>query len=190
VSRDPDHAPFRDYLSSAGWDLLPLSYRPSSTFLTRPTPITKIWEAVQNVYIGAGELSMLCRYPSCMGWDHPTALARWRLWRPYFSTLPSWFQLSFHPLFKWFPVWQSDSCPRFLAARAQNLLRRACLPMTDASCPLFHPCVISSRKPPRARTNCRISFCGKIGRRRRRLLMLRRASQLISGRITADDLAG
>ena len=46
MSRDPDHASFRDDLS-AGWDLLPLTYRPNSTFLT--TPITKIWEAVQNV---------------------------------------------------------------------------------------------------------------------------------------------
>jgi len=26
VSRDPDHAPFWDNLSSAGWDLLPLIY--------------------------------------------------------------------------------------------------------------------------------------------------------------------
>ena len=50
MSRDPDHAPFRDDLSSAGWDLLPLTYRPNSTFLT--TPITNIWEAVQNVQIG------------------------------------------------------------------------------------------------------------------------------------------
>jgi len=28
VSRDPDHAAFRDDLSSAGWDLLTLTYRP------------------------------------------------------------------------------------------------------------------------------------------------------------------
>jgi len=28
VSRDPDHAPFWDDLSSAGWDLLSLTYRP------------------------------------------------------------------------------------------------------------------------------------------------------------------
>jgi len=28
MSRDPDYAPFTDDLSSAGWDLLPLTYRP------------------------------------------------------------------------------------------------------------------------------------------------------------------
>jgi len=33
-SRDPDHAPFRDGLTSAGWDLLPLTYRPNLKFLT------------------------------------------------------------------------------------------------------------------------------------------------------------
>ena len=26
MSHDPDHAPFRDGLTSAGWDLLPLTY--------------------------------------------------------------------------------------------------------------------------------------------------------------------
>jgi len=40
MSRDPDHAPFRDDLSSAGWDLLPLTYRSNSKFLT--TPIMKV----------------------------------------------------------------------------------------------------------------------------------------------------
>jgi len=50
VSRDPDHAPFGKYFSLAGWDLLPLTYKPNLKFLT--TPITKIWEAVQNVQIG------------------------------------------------------------------------------------------------------------------------------------------
>jgi len=33
----------------AGWDLLPLTYRPNLTFLI--TPITKIWKALQNVEI-------------------------------------------------------------------------------------------------------------------------------------------
>jgi len=37
VSRDPDHAPFRDDLSSAGWDLLPPTYSPNLKFLTIPT---------------------------------------------------------------------------------------------------------------------------------------------------------
>jgi len=50
VSRDPDQAPFRKYFSSAGWDLLPLTFRPNLKFLT--TLITNIWEAVQNVQIG------------------------------------------------------------------------------------------------------------------------------------------
>jgi len=40
-SRDPDHVPFRVDLTSAGWDLLPLTYRPNLKFLT--TPIMKIW---------------------------------------------------------------------------------------------------------------------------------------------------
>jgi len=39
-SRDPDHTPFRDDLTSAGWDLLPLNYRPNLKFLT--IPIMKI----------------------------------------------------------------------------------------------------------------------------------------------------
>jgi len=39
-SRDPDRALFRDDLLSAGWDLLPLTYRPNLKFLT--TPVTKI----------------------------------------------------------------------------------------------------------------------------------------------------
>ena len=34
VSGDPDHAPFRDDLTSAGWDLLPLAYRPNLKFLS------------------------------------------------------------------------------------------------------------------------------------------------------------
>jgi len=37
VSRDPDHASFRDDLTSAGWDLLPLTYRPNLKFLITPT---------------------------------------------------------------------------------------------------------------------------------------------------------
>jgi len=49
LSRDHDHAPFRDNLSSCDWDLLPLTYRPKSKFLI--THIAKIWEAVQNVQI-------------------------------------------------------------------------------------------------------------------------------------------
>jgi len=40
VSHDTDHAPFRNGLTSAGWDLLPLTYRPNLKFLT--TLITKI----------------------------------------------------------------------------------------------------------------------------------------------------
>jgi len=40
-SRDPDHVPFRVDLTSAGWDLLPLIYKPNLKFLT--TPIMKIW---------------------------------------------------------------------------------------------------------------------------------------------------
>ena len=50
MSHDPEQAPFRDGLTSAGCDLLPLTYRPNLKFLT--TLITKIWEAVQNVQIG------------------------------------------------------------------------------------------------------------------------------------------
>jgi len=46
VSRDLDYAPFRDDLTSAGWDLLPLTYRPNLKILT--TPIMKICKAVQN----------------------------------------------------------------------------------------------------------------------------------------------
>ena len=47
VPRVPDHTPFRDGLLSAGWDLLPLTYRPNMKFLT--TPIMKIRVSVQNV---------------------------------------------------------------------------------------------------------------------------------------------
>jgi len=50
MSHDPDHAPFRDDLISAGWDLLPLTYRRNLKFLT--TPVMKMWEPVQNVQIG------------------------------------------------------------------------------------------------------------------------------------------
>ena len=32
VSRDPDHASFRDDVSPAGWDLLRLTYRPNLNF--------------------------------------------------------------------------------------------------------------------------------------------------------------
>jgi len=49
VSHDPNHAPFRDDLKSAGCDLLPLTYRPNLKFQT--TPIMKIREVVQNVQI-------------------------------------------------------------------------------------------------------------------------------------------
>jgi len=49
MSRDYDHAPFRDDLLSSGWDLLPLTYIPNLKFLT--TPIPKICEAVQSVQI-------------------------------------------------------------------------------------------------------------------------------------------
>ena len=38
-SRDPDHAHFRDDLSSADWNLLLLTYRPNLKFLT---PVTNI----------------------------------------------------------------------------------------------------------------------------------------------------
>ena len=41
-SRDPDHAPFRDGLTSAGWDLLLLTYRPNLKSLS--PFITKIWQ--------------------------------------------------------------------------------------------------------------------------------------------------
>ena len=40
MSRDLDHAPFRDDLSLAGWDLQPTIYRPNLKFLS--TLITKI----------------------------------------------------------------------------------------------------------------------------------------------------
>jgi len=36
VSHDPEHAPFRNGLTSTGWDLLPLTYRPNLKFLTTP----------------------------------------------------------------------------------------------------------------------------------------------------------
>jgi len=49
VSHDPNHAPFRDDLKSAGCDLLPLTYRPNLKFQT--TPIMKIRQVVQNVQI-------------------------------------------------------------------------------------------------------------------------------------------
>jgi len=49
-SRDPDHAPFRDNLTFAGWDLILLTCRPNLKFLT--TPIMNIWEVVQNVQTG------------------------------------------------------------------------------------------------------------------------------------------
>ena len=32
------HAPFMDDLTSAGWDLLPLTYRPNLKFITTPVP--------------------------------------------------------------------------------------------------------------------------------------------------------
>ena len=34
IKCDPDHAPFRDDLSSTGWDFLSLTYRPNLMFLT------------------------------------------------------------------------------------------------------------------------------------------------------------
>ena len=52
VSRDLDHAPFRDDLTSAGSYLLALTYRPNLKFLT--TPIMKIWDPVQNAQNGVG----------------------------------------------------------------------------------------------------------------------------------------
>ena len=36
VSRDPDHASFRDDVSPAGWDLLRLTYRPNLKLLATP----------------------------------------------------------------------------------------------------------------------------------------------------------
>jgi len=50
MSHDPDHAPFRNDLLSAGWGLLPLIYRQNLKFLT--TTITKISKAVKNVETG------------------------------------------------------------------------------------------------------------------------------------------
>jgi len=52
VSRDPDHAAFRDDLSSAGWDLLTLTYRPNLKLKFLTAPITKIGKVVQIARIG------------------------------------------------------------------------------------------------------------------------------------------
>ena len=40
LSHDPEHAPFRHGLTSTGWYLLPLTYRPNLKFLT--TLVTKM----------------------------------------------------------------------------------------------------------------------------------------------------
>ena len=45
---DPDHAPFRDFLS-VGWDLLCSAYIPN---LSTGAPVTNIWKAAHNVKNG------------------------------------------------------------------------------------------------------------------------------------------
>ena len=47
---DPGHAPFRDGLSPAGWDMLRQIYPPNLKCLS--SPITEIWKAPQNVENG------------------------------------------------------------------------------------------------------------------------------------------
>ena len=47
---DPDHAPFRDDLSPAGWGMLWQIYPPNLKCLS--SPVTEIWKAPQNVENG------------------------------------------------------------------------------------------------------------------------------------------
>jgi len=47
-SRDHDHVPFRDDLSSAGWDMLWLTYQPNLNFVA----VMEIWNVLQNLKMG------------------------------------------------------------------------------------------------------------------------------------------
>jgi len=112
--RDP--APFRDSLSSAGWDLIWSTCPPNLKYLRLPT--TKIWKTMQKVEIGVvlgitGHLRSSATKP--FDWAHIISyLTLYRFWPVIYRKLP----ILTHPTCNWRP-WLGDTIrisPRSLAS--------------------------------------------------------------------------